>query len=97
EAFLSNFGFAEKTPFSYPAWSADGSGIVYTAMEGSDSTGRPNEDIWFMNFDGSNKQQLTTNGSIDRYPLLSPDRKWVYFMSNRGGRWAIWRIAAPAK
>jgi len=47
-----------------------------------------------MRYDGSGKRQLTTNGSIDRYPLLSPDGRWVYFMSNRGGRWAIWRIQA---
>jgi len=97
EAFVSEFGFPEKRPFSSPSWSSDGQRIVYTAMEGSDATGRPNEDIWIMDYDGSNKQQLTTNGSIDRYPLLSPDGKWVYFMSNRGGRWAIWRIAAPSK
>ena len=97
EAFVSEFGFPEKKPFSYPSWNSDGSSITYTAMEGSDSTGRPNEDIWMMNYDGTSKQQLTTNGSIDRYPLISPDGKWVYFMSNRGGRWAIWRIAAPPR
>jgi hypothetical protein len=92
EAFVREYGSAEKMPFSLPSWSKDGRRIVYTAMEGSDSTGRPNEDIWIMDYDGSNRRQLTTNGSIDRYPLLSPDGKWVYFMSNRGGHWAIWRI-----
>jgi dipeptidyl aminopeptidase/acylaminoacyl peptidase len=97
ERFVNDFGFPEKKPFSYPSWSADGHTIVYAGMEGSDSTGRPNEDIWIMDFDGSNKRQLTTNGSIDRYPLLSPDGKWVYFMSNRGGHWAIWRIPTPEK
>jgi len=97
ESFVGQFGFPEKMPFSYPSWSADGQRIAYTGMEGSDATGRPNEDIWIMDYDGANKQQLTTNGSIDRYPLLSPDGKWVYFMSNRGGRWAIWRIAAPSR
>lgn len=94
--FVSQFGFPEKMPFSYPSWSPDGQRILYTSMEGSDQSGRPNEDVWIMNYDGSGKQQLTTNGSIDQYPLMSPDSKWVYFMSNRGGRWAIWRIAAPS-
>jgi dipeptidyl aminopeptidase/acylaminoacyl peptidase len=94
DAFVKEFGFAEKMPYSFPSWSKDGQHIAFTAMDGSDSTGRPNEDIWLMNVDGSSKRQLTTNGSIDRYPLLSPDGKWVYFMSNRGGHWAIWRIPA---
>lgn len=91
-SFIREFGFPEKQAFSYPSWSADGKYILYTAMEGSDPTGRPNEDIWIMQYDGNGKRQLTTNGSIDRYPLMSPDGKWVYFLSNRGGRWAIWRI-----
>lgn len=95
EGFVRDIGFPDKMPFSYPSWSKDGKAILYTAMEGSDPNGRPNEDIWVMHFDGSGKRQLTTNGSIDRYPLLSPDGKWVYFMSNRGGRWAIWRIPGP--
>jgi dipeptidyl aminopeptidase/acylaminoacyl peptidase len=95
QAFVAEFGFSEKMPFSYPSWSKDGKYILYTGMEGSDPSGRPNEDIWVMRFDGSEKRQLTTNGSIDRYPMFSPDAKWVYFMSNRGGRWAIWRIQGP--
>lgn len=85
-------GFRPVRPYSYPSWSADGRTILYTAMEGNDPTGRPNEDIWSMNLDGSGKRQLTTNGSTDRYPLLSPDNRHVYFLSNRGQRWAIWRI-----
>jgi hypothetical protein len=95
ESFMRELGFPEKMPFSYPSWSKDGKLILYTAMEGSDPNGRPNEDIWVMSYDHSNIRQLTTNGSIDRYPLLSPDGKWCYFMSNRGGRWAIWRIPGP--
>ncbi len=94
QGFIVKFGFAEKMAFSFPSWSKDGHKIAYTGMEGSDSTGRPNEDIWMMEVDGSNKRQLTTNGSIDRYPLISPDSRWIYFMSNRGGRWAIWRVPA---
>jgi len=83
-------------PYSYPSWSSDGRYIVYTAMEGSDSTGRPNEDVWIMAPNGAGRQQLTTNGSADRYPMMSPDMKSIYFMSNRGGHWGIWNIAAPA-
>ena len=83
-------------PFRAPSWSPDGEYILYTSMEGTDPNDRPNEDIWIMRYDGSDKRQLTTNGSADRFPLMSPDMRWIYFLSNRGGRWAIWRIQAPA-
>ena len=82
-------------PYSYPSWDKDASRILYSSMMASDATGRPNEDLWIMNADGSAVLQLTTNGSVDRFPLMSPDEKYVYFMSNRGLKWAIWRISAP--
>ena len=34
--------------------------------------------LWRTNADGSNPTQLT-NGIVDRYPLCSPDGKWVYY------------------
>ena len=84
-------------PCSYPSWSADSKSIVFTSMQGNDPTGRPNEDIWLLDLGAHITQQLTTNGSADRFPEMSPDGRWIYFMSNRGGQWAIWRIATPAK
>lgn len=78
--------------FSNPSWTPDGKYILYTSMEGTDPTGRPNEDIWMMKADGTDKQQLTTNGSADRFPLMSPDGTEIYFLSNRGESWSIWRM-----
>jgi Tol biopolymer transport system component len=93
--FNKTAGYQTVMPYSFPSWSPDGRFILYTGMEGVDAYGRPNEDIWIMAFDGSGKQQLTTNGSADRYPLMSPDKKFIYFMSNRAKHWAIWRIPTP--
>lgn len=88
---LTASGLKPIYPFSLPTWSPDGKYIAYTSYEGSDSTGRPNGDIWIMNFDGGSKRQLTTNGSVDTHAMFSPDQKGIYFLSNRGHRWAIWR------
>ncbi len=39
--------------------------------------------IWRANADGSNPKQLT-NGLFDRYPVCSPDGKWVYYYDPAG-------------
>jgi len=48
-----------------------------------------------MRADGTSVRQLTTNGSVDDYPVVSPDQKYVYFVSNRGFKEGIWRIPFP--
>lgn len=75
-----------------PRWSPDGKWIVYASNEGRDSKGRRNFDIWMMAADGSKKTQLTTNGSLDDSPCWDRTGKYIYFRSNRGGDWNIWRF-----
>jgi Tol biopolymer transport system component len=73
-------------------WSPDGKWIVYTSDEGLDSRGNNNYDIWVMKSNGTNKTQLTTNGSWDDSPCFGRKGKTIYFRSNRGGNWDIWRF-----
>ncbi len=73
-------------------WSPDGKWIVYASNEGRDSKGRRNFDIWLMSADGSSKTQLTTNGSWDDSPCWDHTGQFIYFRSNRGGAWNIWRL-----
>jgi Tol biopolymer transport system component len=49
-----------------------------------------NADIWSMNSDGSDRRQLTTDTHWDTAPAVSPDGRYVAFMSNRGGAENIW-------
>ncbi len=93
----ASLGLVPVRPFTHPAWTPDGQRILFTSMEGSDADGRPNEDVWIMRPDGSDAQQLTTNGSADRYPQMSPDGRSVYFLSNRGQSWSIYQIPAPTE
>ncbi|HEY1628713.1 MAG TPA: hypothetical protein VGF52_02575 [Tepidisphaeraceae bacterium] len=75
-------------------WSKDGSKIVYTSDHGASPDGRRNYDIWMI--DLANPQQpiqLTTNASHDDCPVFDVTGANVFFRSNRGGQWGIWRIA----
>jgi WD40 repeat protein len=75
-----------------PRFSPDGRWIVFACDEGKDSTGENNFDIWIMSADGARRSQLTTNGSRDDGPCFDRNQEFVYFRSNRGGRFNIWRL-----
>jgi Tol biopolymer transport system component len=84
-------------PYALPTWTPDSQRIMFVSMEGVDSTGRPNADIWLVLTDGTGARQLTANGSVDTYPVMSPDLQKIYFVSNRGNRWAIFVMPIPAQ
>ncbi len=68
-----------------PSFSPDCKWLVFT----SDESG--NKDIWMMSVDGSSRTQLTTNPSTDIHPVWGEDG-YVYFVSNRGLLWGVWRL-----
>jgi Tol biopolymer transport system component len=68
------------TDFYYsavPAVSPDGSKIAFVAFVDG------NEEIYTMNMDGAEKQNLTRNPARDTYPSWSPDGKKIAFISDR--------------
>ncbi len=87
-----------------PAWSKDGSMMAFVSdrsfaifPELHDNrvidVRRRNPDIWVVELAHSDKpEQVTTNGSIDDCPAWDPSGNAVYFRSNRGGEWGIWKI-----
>jgi Tol biopolymer transport system component len=81
---------------AHARWSPDDTKIVYASDEGIDSNKKSNFDIWMMDSDGTNKTQLTTNGSHDDAPCWDRRGRFVYFRSNRGGSWNIWRFEPAA-
>jgi Tol biopolymer transport system component len=61
----------------YPDWSPDGQKLLYAL---GDNQEPPLEgDIWRMNSDGSNPQQLTSTQAVDLYPVWSPNGRKVVF------------------
>ena len=69
---------------------------AFVSDRGTDADGKHNNDIWMLDLAHPEKPtRLTTNGSWDDSPAFDPTGKILYFRSNRGGTWGIWRIAVP--
>jgi eukaryotic-like serine/threonine-protein kinase len=68
------------------ALSPDGSKMVYRTNASGAS------DIWIVNADGSNPQQLTANAGSNVGPAVSPDGRHILFLSDRTGVPHIWQM-----
>jgi Tol biopolymer transport system component len=78
-----------------PTWSPDGRYILFASDIGKDNKDIANYDIWIIPSNGGVPRQLTTNGSEDDYPVVSPAQDHIYFVSNRGFKEGIWRTPFP--
>jgi TolB protein len=66
-------------------WTPDNR-ILFTSLASG------NLDLWIMNTDGTNQQQLTTDLEQDDHPVVSPDGRYIVFGSLRGGLPSVWRM-----
>ncbi len=67
-----------------PSWSPDGKRIIFHSnREGHVIDGRPTYEIYVMDADGNNQQNLTNNPNDDSSPSWSPDGKQIVFASDR--------------
>jgi Tol biopolymer transport system component len=77
-----------------PAWSRTGGKIAYASDAGSDDAGRRNYDVYVLTIaDPSHPVRITLSGSRDDSPAWDPTGRSLYFRSNRGGKWGIWKAA----
>jgi len=49
-------------------------------------------DLFVVDADGGNPRQLTTGASLNFLPAVSPDGRYIVFVSNRTGAAHIWRM-----
>lgn len=69
------------------SWTPDGKVAYSTTTSG-------NADIWIMNADATGNRQLTNDPGLDVDPKVSPDGRYIVFVSTRSGRNNIWRMDA---
>lgn len=71
-----------------PSWSHHGDQILY------DSRPDGHSHIFVIPAAGGKARQLTFGNVNDIVPRWSANDSTVYFRSNRGGRWQVWKVAA---
>jgi hypothetical protein len=77
-----------------PVWSRDGRMIAFASDRGLDQEQRRNFDLWVLDLAKPQEpRQVTRNGSHDDNPHFDPRGGGLYFRSNRGGEWGVWRVS----
>ena len=80
--------------------SPDGEWVVYSVGEPNFEEDTSTSDLWRARWDGSGKRALTRTPDADEYqPAVSPDGKWIAFLSDRGDEDAktqVWVMPADA-
>ena len=71
-----------------PSWSPHGQRIAYFQRLGEVAGGH----IWTVPVAGGEPTQLTSGKARDWNPAWSPDGRYVYFVSDRGGSMNLWRV-----
>jgi len=70
-----------------PKWSPNGQRIAYWGMR-NDAV----RDIFTIPAAGGNPVPVTSDKPFDWYPVWSPDGRYLYFSSDRGGSMNLWRV-----
>ena len=72
-----------------PQWSPDGRSIAFDSQR-EDGT----FDVFVIDATGGPPSRLTPDASNEHRPSWSRDGRWIYFASDRTGRFEVWRVPA---
>ena len=73
---------------AFPDVSADGQWVVFrSGRDGKKGSGRRgNKEIYLMDKEGGNLRRVTNSEGNDTTPAISPDGKWVVYVTDRTGK-----------
>jgi len=77
---VTDLGVASFAPYFNP----DGKRIIFSSNHGSES-GREFE-LFMVNSDGTNLEQITHSEGFDGFPIFTSDGKHLVFASNRNNK-----------
>ncbi|MCX6636133.1 MAG: hypothetical protein NT090_13790, partial [Acidobacteria bacterium] len=69
-------------------WSPNGYRIAFFALDVKGV-----RDVWTMSATGQDRRPVTGDAALDWSPMWSPDGKYLYFASDRGGAMNLWRVS----
>jgi eukaryotic-like serine/threonine-protein kinase len=76
-----------------PDWSPNGRFIAYWGLTSEQSETVRERDLWVIPAAGGSPWRITNDPAVDWCPQWSPDGRFLYFASDRGGTMNVWRIA----
>ena len=80
-------------PQFWPAWSPDGSRLIYANTHCSVDCGRIIQELWITDTQGGYARQLLMTNALSQQPVWSPDERKIAFASDKGGNFDIWVLS----
>jgi Tol biopolymer transport system component len=75
-----------------PNWSPHGHRIAFWSMDDASGTTTGQRDLWTLPAAGGEAVPVTNDVPVDWNPVWSPDGRYLYFSSDRGGSMNLWRV-----
>lgn len=86
------------TPALYAAYDRAGRRLAYSDLKGYEMEWRKHDtssfarDVWIWDVKTNTHTRLTDFGFDDRQPVWSPDERSLFYLSERGGSFNVWRL-----